>query len=91
MTDVMTARPHRGTLILILGILGLVACMPLGIVAWVMGHSDLQAMGRGEIDPSGRSMTNAGKILGIISVVWFVLAMIVVCAMMMFGVLASRH
>lgn len=63
-------RPHRGTLVLVLGILGLVcSCFPIGIAAWVLGHTDLGAMDRGEIDPSGRSLTQAGKICGIISVV----------------------
>jgi hypothetical protein len=61
--------PHRGTAVLILGILGIVVCGPLGIVAWVMGNSDLAAMRRGEMDPSGESMTRAGQILGIISTV----------------------
>jgi len=63
-----SARPHRGTLILVLGILGLVICMPCGIAAWVMGNSDLAAMGRGEMDRSGEGTTKAGKICGMISV-----------------------
>ena len=71
-----SVKPHRGVLILVLGILGLVACMPLGIVAWVMGSGDLKAIDRGEIDPTGRSMTNAGKILGIIAVVLAVLGIL---------------
>jgi hypothetical protein len=65
-----SARPHRGVLILVLGILSLVtSCFPLGIASWVMGSGDLAAMDRGEIDPSGRSMTQAGRVCGIISVV----------------------
>ena len=70
MSDSLSAgrRPHRGTLILVLGILGVVMCMPLGIAAWVMGNGDLAAMDRGEIDPEGRGMTQAGKILGMVSV-----------------------
>jgi len=62
-------RPHRGTLILVFGILGIVLCLPLGIAAWIMGNGDLAAMQRGEMDRSGESMTNAGKICGIVSVV----------------------
>lgn len=42
--------------------------MPLGIAAWVMGNRDLGAMEIGRMDPSGRDMTNIGRILGIISV-----------------------
>lgn len=29
-------KPHRATLILVMGILSLVICEPLGIVVWVM-------------------------------------------------------
>jgi len=39
MTNGSALRPHRGTLVLVLGILGLVCCMPCGIVAWVLGNS----------------------------------------------------
>lgn len=62
-------KPHRGTMILIFGIIGLVCCVIFGIVAWVMGKKDLAEMDAGLMDPSGRGLTNAGKILGIISVV----------------------
>lgn len=61
--------PHRGTMILVFGILGLLLCVIFGIVAWVMGNGDLRQMAQGTMDPSGEGMTKAGKILGIISVV----------------------
>lgn len=62
-------KPHRGTLILILGILGLVMCgIFTGIPAWIMGKNDLKAMAAGEMDPAGQNLTNVGKILGMISV-----------------------
>ena len=63
-------RPHRGGLVLTLGILGLFCfCgMPFGIAAWVMGASDLGEIRRGRMDPSGQSTTQVGMILGIISV-----------------------
>jgi hypothetical protein len=75
MADGVTPKPHRGVLILVFGIVGLVMCMPLGIAAWIMGNGELASMDRGELDPSGRGMTQAGKILGIISVVWFVVGL----------------
>lgn len=62
-------RPHRGVLILVLGILGLVCCFIAGIIAWIMGNTDLREMDAGRMDPSGRGLTQAGKICGIISVV----------------------
>jgi hypothetical protein len=66
-------KPHRATLILVLGILSLIICAPLGIVAWVMGNSDLKAMTAGEMDPTGRDMTNIGRILGIIGTVLLII------------------
>ncbi|MGB2808567.1 MAG: hypothetical protein WBC22_12560, partial [Sedimentisphaerales bacterium] len=60
--------PHRGTLILVLGILGLVCCIICGIIAWVMGNNDLKQMAAGTMDRSGEGLTKAGKICGIIGV-----------------------
>lgn len=75
-------KPHRGTLILVFGILGLVVCGPLGIAAWVMGSKDLKEMAAGTMDPSGRSTTNGGRICGIIATILMIIAAIV-------GVLAA--
>ncbi len=63
-------RPHRGVMILVFGILSLVLqCVIFGIVAWVMGNSDLREMDAGRMDPEGRGLTQAGKVCGIISVI----------------------
>ena len=69
-------RPHRGALLLILGIVSILCCNLLGIAPWVMANSDLAAMDRGEIDPSGRGLTQAGRVLGIIAIVLMVLALV---------------
>ena len=64
-----------------LGILGLVSCQILGIIAWVMANDDLDAMRNGSMDASGYDLTNAGRICGMISVgllVFQVLIIIVV-------------
>lgn len=70
----------QSTTILVLGILGLVCCGPLGIVAWVMGNNEIQAIDAGRRDPANRGTANAGRIVGIvatvflaISVVWLIL------------------
>ncbi len=60
-------EPHRGTLILIFGILGLVFCFLFGVAAWVMGDRDLALMRRGQMDRSGHDLTNAGRICGMIA------------------------
>jgi len=59
---------HRGILILVLGILGLVICFVIGIFAWTMGNQDLREMSAGRMDPSGEGLTKAGKICGMVSV-----------------------
>ena len=72
-------QPHRGPLILSLGILGLcmapfacVVCVPpllvsmsMSITAWVLGHLDLNTIRRGAMDPSGESATQIGAWFGI--------------------------
>lgn len=64
-------RPHRGTMILVLGILGIVLCMICGIIAWVMGNADLREMQAGRMDRTGEGLTKAGKICGMIgTILW---------------------
>ncbi len=47
------AEPHRGTLVLVLGLIGMLVFSPLGIVAWVLGVQELRAMDRGAADKIG--------------------------------------
>ncbi len=62
-------RSHRGGVVLALGILGLVVCFICGIIAWIMGKNDLREMDSGRMDPSGRGLTQAGRICGMVSVI----------------------
>ncbi len=82
-------RPHRGVMILVFGILGLVCCVIFGIVAWVMGNGDLREMNAGRMDPSGQSLTQAGKICGIISVALAILGIVIWMLMLLVGGLAG--
>jgi predicted Zn finger-like uncharacterized protein len=70
---------HRGAMVLTLGILSLVVCGFLGPVAWVMGNNDLAAMRAGRMDRSGEGLTQAGRILGIISSILLILSCILAC------------
>lgn len=70
-------QPHRGVLILVLGILGLVACVICGIVAWVLANQDLEAMRAGRMDREGEGLTVAGRICGMISVALQVVGLII--------------
>ena len=69
-------KPHRGTLILVLGILGLIICQPVGIAAWIMGNADLKQIAAGTMDPEGKSLTQIGKILGMIAVIILVIGIV---------------
>lgn len=69
-------KPHRGTMLLIFGILGIICCFIFAILAWVMGSGDLKAMAAGEMDRSGEGLTNAAKILGIVGCVLAILSLV---------------
>ena len=74
-------KPHRGVLVLVLGIVSIVVPIPvvdlvLGAIAWYMANQDLPEIDAGLMDPAGRGMTSAGKVCGIIGCV---LGLLVCC------------
>lgn len=71
--------PHRGTLILVLGILGFLVCGLCGVAAWIMGSNDLAEMKAGRMDSSGRDMTQIGYVLGIISTILMIMGFALGC------------
>ncbi|MBI1248359.1 DUF4190 domain-containing protein [bacterium] len=79
-------KPHRGTTILVLGILSIVCCQILGPFAWWMGQSDMSDIEAGQMDPEGKSLTQVGMILGIIGTVLLVLNIV---GMVIFTVLGG--
>lgn len=86
-------QPHRGPLVLILGILGLVfnvCCIP-GILAWIFGASDLKQMKAGTMDREGEGLTKAGYICGIIGTCMVVVLVLiyVVFFVLLIGVAAT--
>jgi hypothetical protein len=71
-------RPHpRGVAVLILGIVGLVICMPCGIVALVLGNGALKEIDSNPGAYTNRGMVNAGRILGIVAIVLWVIGFVV--------------
>jgi hypothetical protein len=78
-------RPHRGGLVLTLGILGLVffpallISLGLSITALCLANVDLGEMDRGRMDPSGRGATAGGKTCAILGIVFTALAFPVLC------------
>lgn len=69
-------KPHRGTMVLVMGILSIVFCPFLGIFAWMMGAADLREMKSGRMDKSGEGHTQAGYICGIIGTVLFAIQVV---------------
>jgi len=84
-----TQAPHRGALILVLGILGLLVCQVLSFFAWIMGKGDLQRMDAGEMDSDGRGLTQAGMICGIVGVALLAIGILIFVVMMVFGLAAG--
>ena len=85
-------KSHRGVLILVLGIIGLVLGLPgtfcciifnsiaafvCSIIAWVMGSKDLKEMAAGRMDPAGTGLTKAGKICGIVGVILAIVSFVI--------------
>ncbi len=77
--------PHRGVAILVLGICSLIVCALCGPFAWVMGNNDMAEIRAGRMDPEGEGMTQAGRVLGIISTVLMIAACVFYA--LLFGVL----
>jgi hypothetical protein len=85
-------EPHRGTAILVIGVLSLfIMPLPLGLLAWIWANEDLRKMNAGRMDPEGRGMTQAGKVCGILSSVLALASCSVVLAyfLIIAGVLVS--
>jgi hypothetical protein len=80
-------RPHRGAMILVFGILGIVFCVCFAPFAWVMGRNDLDAMNAGVMDKSGYGLTQAGWICGIIGTMLFFFQ--IVMMVIIFGVMIA--
>ena len=82
-------KPHRGTMILVLGICGIVLCFVCGIVAFILGGKDLKEMDAGTMDPTGRGMTKAGRICGLIGAILGILVIGINLLLLVVGVGAA--
>jgi hypothetical protein len=73
------AEPHRGGLVLALGILSIVTGvfgLPLGLAAWIMGRRDLGKMRANRMDREGKGVTEAGMICGMVGTVFGTLGLL---------------
>ena len=66
----------KGMTVLILGILGIVCCSPLGIVAFVMGNNALKEIDAQPGRYGNRQIVQIGRILGIVAMVLLVLSIL---------------
>jgi outer membrane protein assembly factor BamE (lipoprotein component of BamABCDE complex) len=60
-------KPHKGQLLLSLGILSFLVPLIAAPITWLMARSDLKEMDAGRMDPSGRPQTKTASRLAIVS------------------------
>ncbi len=74
---------------LVLGIVGILCCGPLAIVAWILGAIELSDIKKGLSPRAGEGMAKAGMIIGIIGTVLMILGILVWIALMAMGIMAG--
>lgn len=80
-------REHpQATMILVLGILGLVLCQVLSVFAWVMGNRVVQEIDASGGQLGGRGMANAGRICGIVGTILLGLSLVFVLVFLVIGI-----
>ena len=82
--DDRRVEPHRGSTVLILGLVSLLACGLIGPVAWSMGGTDLKKMRAGTMDPRGEGETKAGYVCGIIATIFLGITVIMIGVWLVF-------
>jgi hypothetical protein len=71
------AEPSQATTALVLGILGIICCAPLAVVAWIMANNELEGIRAGRRNPANEGTANASRILGIVGTVLLGIGIIV--------------
>jgi hypothetical protein len=61
-------KPHRGTMVLALSIVG-IFFFPAAIIALIIGNSDMREMELGKMDASGKGITDIGCFIAVISLI----------------------
>jgi hypothetical protein len=75
--------PHRGQLMMMLGILSLfVAPLILAPITWLLARNDLKEMDEGRMDPAGRPETSTGRLCAMISTFTWPLVVCCCCSAM---------
>ena len=79
--------PDNASTILVLGILGLLVCQPLGVVAWIQGNSYLQRCREIGVAPDGQAV--AGRICGMVATFLMALSLLMFCALFGMSLLSA--
>lgn len=66
----------QATLVLVLGILGIVCCGILAPIAWYLGNKEMRKIKAGQLPAQNEGMARAGMILGIVGSVLLVLGVL---------------
>jgi hypothetical protein len=67
------------------------ACLPLGIIAWIIGKRDLARMSLGRMDRSGESLTTMGYCLGVAATLVFGMSLVLLVPALACLFLISWH
>jgi ABC-type Fe3+ transport system permease subunit len=83
--------PNHGsaTTALVLGILSLVVCGPLGIPAYIIGKRAEREVKMSQGQLSGEGLAKAGWIMGLIAMILMALGILLLILLVAFGVLSS--
>ena len=68
-------KKSQAVVALVLSIVSIFICGPLAIVGIVLGRNEVQAIDRGEADPSKRGIAQAAFIVGIVAAVLWVVGL----------------
>ena len=72
-------KPHRSGFVYTFGILSFISgffALVFGPIAWISGRHDLKEIDAGVMDHSGRGLTQAGQVLGMIMTIFWTLVVI---------------
>ena len=69
--------PEGASTILVLGILGLLICAPLGIAAWIQGNTYMKRCKEIGVEPEGSAV--AGRICGMIASILMLVILVLYC------------
>ena len=71
-----TAEKSQAQLALILGILGILCCGPLSVIAWVLANTERKAIREGRRPQDGDTLATIALILGIIGTIFLAFGLV---------------